>query len=99
MTRSRAPGDGDSGVWQCWETDVMDGGVLQPDQHKHQITLHEPLLLPGPLDDVSLDGGPRLESVQLLPVTGKLGVSPGGGETGSEAEEGEDHREEVRDGD
>ena len=36
MTRTRAPGDGDTGVWQCRETDVMDGGVLQPDQHSHQ---------------------------------------------------------------
>lgn len=80
MTRTRAPGDGDPGVWQCRETDVMDGGVLQP----------------GPLDDVSLDGGLRLESVQLLPVAGELGVPSGGDRIRREADQGEDHSQQVR---
>ena len=98
MTRTRAPGDGDPGVWQCRETDVMDGGVLQPDQHSHQSDhfLQDIQLLPGPLDDVSLDGGLWLESVQLLPVAGELGVPSGGDRIRREADQGEDHSQQVR---
>ena len=48
--------------------------------------------LPGPLDDVSLDGSFRVKSVQSLPVPGKLGVSSGASRSGSQEDQRQNHQ-------